>query len=137
MTRSGPLFLVEAVILLSLEMLACGNTQRQLTSISLSPATADAKSYPLGQVQFVATGHYNKAPVSAPLQPALWSVVLQSAQQGNVTISASGVAECGAGTVGSFSVVAYSPADPSLPDTNASLLNGNKAAVGTAQIMCP
>jgi len=136
MSRSRPLFLLSVAILLSMAMLACGSSQRQLTSIALTPATADAQSYPNGQVPFVATGHYNKAPMTAPLQP-VWTVYLLSGQQGNVTISSSGIAQCGAGVVGSFSVLAYAPADPSLPVTNASLLSAKKAAVGTAQIICP
>jgi hypothetical protein len=74
--------------------------------------------------------------MTAPLQP-VWTVYLHSDQLGDVTISTSGVAQCGAGVVGSFSVLAYVPSDPSLPVTNASLLSAKKAAVGTAQIICP
>lgn len=49
-----------AVVVLLLVALGCGSgsSSRQLQSMNISPATAN------GQVQFVATGHYNKAPLT-------------------------------------------------------------------------
>lgn len=45
------------------QTLGCGmSTPRMLQSVAVSPATADASDFPNGQVQFTATGIFNKAP---------------------------------------------------------------------------
>jgi hypothetical protein len=37
--------------------LACGNSTRQVQSVSVSPTAANAQDYPGGNIPFVATGH--------------------------------------------------------------------------------
>jgi hypothetical protein len=104
--------------------------------MTITPASANAQSYPNGQVQFSATGQYSKAPTSAALQPALWSVYLPNGSQGAPTITSAGLAQCGS-LAGTYAITAYALADPSIPNTSANLLNAKKAVVGTAQLTCP
>ena len=55
-----------ALAILVIEIVACGsnmNSSRYLQSITVTPATADAQG---GQVQFTATGTYNRPP--SPVQ---------------------------------------------------------------------
>lgn len=53
------------LILAAAITLACASSlqplsQHLLESVSVSPATADAKDYPDGQVPFTATGYFNR-----------------------------------------------------------------------------
>jgi hypothetical protein len=113
--------------------LNCGSSPRQLVSMNLTPATADAHSYPNGQVQFTATGTYNHAPLTGSVQPALWSIYKP---QATATINQNGVAQCGS-DVGNFSVLAYAIADPSISQTQQNLLHAKKVVLGTAVLICP
>ena len=47
-------------------MLGCGGS-RQLQSVSVMPAAADAQNFPGAQVAFAATGTFNKPPSPQPL----------------------------------------------------------------------
>jgi hypothetical protein len=105
-----------------------------MVSISLSPAAAAAHDYPNGEVQFSATGNYNQAPSTAPIQPAMWSVV--TPQNSAPTISQSGLAQCGA-AVGSFMVVAYAVTAPSIAQTNQNLIHANKVQLASQTLNCP
>ena len=80
----------------------CGNsTPRGLLSVTASPATADAKDFPNGQVQFVPTGTYNKAPTTVTPQPvSAWLV----SPNGIATINQSGLASCVAGQAGTVTI---------------------------------
>ncbi len=49
------------VLLSILAMAGCGSN-RQLQSVSLNPASADAKNFPNGQVSFIATGTFSSPP---------------------------------------------------------------------------
>lgn len=59
--------------------LACGGTpssqaDRSIQSITVRPTTADAQTFPGGQVQFTATGYYNTQPSPVtPLSENLWN----------------------------------------------------------------
>ena len=137
MSRSSAPLGLSALLLAGIGMLACGTTQRQMTSMVISPANADAQNFPNGQVQFSATGHYSKAPTTAPLQPALWGIFPSSGGKGGPTIDSTGIAQCGTGVAGNYMVLAYALADPSIPNTNANLIKAKKAVLGTAQLVCP
>jgi hypothetical protein len=130
--------------------LACGGSSRQIQSITVGPASADAQDYPNGQVAFVATGSYNAAPMSVSPLPANWAA--QSEQivngietfgpaNGAVLIDGSGVAQCTAGTSGTYAVIAWDLQDPTLKAGCGSETDfgepGCNAVQGTAQITCP
>ena len=80
----------------------CGSSSpRMLQTVTASPATADAKDFPNGQVQFVPTGTYNKAPIKVTPQPvSAWLV----SPSGLATVDQSGLARCSAGQVGTANV---------------------------------
>src|SRR5258708_7508211 len=112
MTRfvSGPptLFIFLAAILTS----GCGSS-RQLQSVNLSPPTADAKSFPGGQVTFAATGNFNKPPSPTPLtsNDVFWCAGLTAGScAGNInpgaTVDQNGVAQCLSAFVGTTYIMA-------------------------------
>ncbi len=121
-------------------ILSCGSSsQHQLQSIALSPASADAQQYPDGQVQFVITGYYNTAPLTAAPLPAKWGACYQSSPTTEISINGTGGAQCGAGAVGTYVIWANDP----LPDTgvyNCPSINAcGQGCVfsATAQLTCP
>ena len=88
MRYSSTLALCFACLFLTI---GCGSTPRTLQSVTVSPTLADAQDFPNGQVQFVATGHFNKAPTSVtPFQLSSWLV----SQAGIATIDQNGLASC-------------------------------------------
>ena len=136
MTRfsSGPVIAAIATLLLA----GCGSS-RQLQSVNLSPATADARSFPGGQVQFSATGSFNKPPSPTPLTSAdvTWCVGSGTGQcDGNIaqgaTIDQNGVAQCGSGFVGTVTILAGTAGTPVLPDQGQPL-----KIFGSATLTCP
>ncbi len=118
--------------------LSCGaassnmNSNRQLQSITLSPATADGQT----PVQFIATGHYNAAPYTVTPQPAVWAACLQGAPTTAVSVTDAGVAQCA--EVGGGAAVVYSIAASDMTNCNVSTAcGGGCTIVGTAQLACP
>ncbi|HEV2468446.1 MAG TPA: hypothetical protein VGS78_04580 [Candidatus Sulfotelmatobacter sp.] len=126
------------LILGELALLGCGSS-RQLKSITVSPATADAKSFPNGQVPFTATGTYSKPPSPSPLtsNDVQWCVGSSSgACDGNIfpgaTVDSNGVAQCGGVFTGTAFVLAGTEASVKNPD------GGQQFKIfGSAQITCP
>jgi hypothetical protein len=118
-----------AVSLLLFLAAGCGsNDQRQLQSITLT-------STPSGdQVQFVATGHYSKAPTKVSPLPVLWAVYLTGGQAGP-SITQNGLAQCAAGVPGTFWVLVWAPSDPNIPISQ--LNNAKKVVVAQATMNCP
>jgi len=120
--------------------LACGSSPRILQSVSLSPPTADAQGSP---VQFTATGYYNEPP--SPVKPltATWGACYQNQPTPEVSVSASGLAQCAAGVAGTFTVWAFAPsgqkpcAAPALVPVNECGGSGSCNVTGTAQLTCP
>lgn len=89
-------------------LLSCGapaSPARQLLSVTIAPASADAKDNPNGQVQFVATGHYNTAPYTVTPLSADWGISQFPAQLGTVTQN--GLAACNKGASGTSMVEAW------------------------------
>jgi hypothetical protein len=91
----------------------CGSTSTgpnmtgQLESIILCPATVDAKSYPGGQVQFVATGQYSTPPSPVtPIKPWIWGACSDNVPTTAVSVTSSGVASCLEGASGTYTVFA-------------------------------
>jgi hypothetical protein len=138
MTRcgSGPATL--SVLLAAILTSGCGSS-RQLQSVSLSPATADAQNYSHGQVPFTATGTFSKQPSPSPLtsKDELWCVGLSAGQcAGNVTpgatVDQNGVAQCGPAFLGTTHIVAGTAGTAMNPDGGQPL-----KIFGTAQLTCP
>ena len=104
-----PVSLLALILVGSLVALSCGaQNQNQLQSMSVSPTAADAKDYPNEQVPFTATGYYtNSRPVTP--QPATWVACQSGAAVTDVTVSATGVAQCGTGASGTYAIDAWNP----------------------------
>jgi len=92
----SPIFLVQA----------CGapstSTERKLVSITVSPTSATASGAAGGQVQFVATGHYNTEPYTVTPLDAKWGACPNVA-----TVTQTGLATCAEGASGTTSVAAW------------------------------
>lgn len=78
-------------------------------SVGVCPATADAKDFLDGQVQFIATAYYLNQPPVTPLTNATWGACYQNAPTDEVTISNKGLAQCASGASGAYSVFASVP----------------------------
>ena len=122
-------------------ILSCGaGSVRQVQSITLSPATADAQDYRNGQVQFTATGHYNAAPYTVTPQSATWGVCYQSAPTSEVSVTTSGLAQCASGAVGTYTVWANDPAPLPSGIYNCPAMTacgGGCTIQANAQLTCP
>ena len=108
---------------------------RQLESIMVSPASADAKNSN-GMVQFSAMGTFNMAPISATPQ-VRWSIGNPFSGQPvplGVSIDANGLAMC-SGFNGMVQIMATAPADPNMPLSQMSTMTMNVS--GMAQLTCP
>jgi hypothetical protein len=116
----------------------CG-TSRQLQSVTLSPASADAQNFAQGQVQFTATGTFNQkpSPVQLGSQDVSWCVGASSGQcAGNIFTGAivdqNGVARCQAGFAGTATILAGQGKPAAIPDQGSQL-----KVFGAAQLSCP
>jgi hypothetical protein len=146
MSRSGHFLSIIALSLAACVSLACGNSQHQIQSLTLSPSSADAQNYPNGQVPFIATGTYNTPPLTvAPLQ-ANWGA--ETEQNGfftgsttAVSVNSSGLAQCTVGASGTYAIGAWVLIDPHARYSCASMgafgQPGCNSVLGTAQITCP
>ncbi len=150
MSRSPFCLLIVWLALAVCITLSCGGGSRQLQSITLSPASADARNYPQGQVAFVATGHYNSSPATVTPLQANWAGISEFTVNGMLTygpvtdaisVDSSGVAHCAAGTSGTYAIVAWDLQDPALKVGCASMTDfgepGCNAAQAFAQLTCP
>jgi hypothetical protein len=125
-----------AATLLILGMVGCG--ENKLTSVTVSPAVADAKDFPGGQVQFTATGTFVVSPKPVPLKNIRWCIgrvdgwcngFIMSA----ASIDGNGRAQCLPGATGTVTVLAgQGIVGNMMPD------QGYKLRVfGSAQLTCP
>jgi hypothetical protein len=138
MTRSSFLSAAVALLTIALASTGCGSS-RTLQSVTLTPASADAKNYPNGQVRLVATGTFSKPPSPSPLTSSdvLWCAGAAGACAGNimpnVTVDQNGVAQCRPGFVGTATVLAGTKSTAmTMPDGGPQL-----KVFGAAQISCP
>jgi hypothetical protein len=139
MSRS--VFLSTGFLMLSaaLVLVGCG-MDRQLKSVTLSPASADAKSFANGQVPFAANGAFSKPPSPVPLtsKDVVWCVGNSTgACAGNIDLGAivdgNGVAQCNSGFVGTATILAGTVLSASMNPDGGSQLK----VFGTAQLTCP
>ena len=74
MTYRKALISATVLTLLASLLIACAssnpNNFRYLISIAVTPTTADAQTFPNGQVQFTATGTFNQPPITGPVSSA-------------------------------------------------------------------
>jgi hypothetical protein len=119
-----------------LGMLGCGGGG--LSSVSLSPAVADAQNFPNGQVQFTAMGTYGGSSKMVPLTKVTWCVGSATGGcNGNIAAAAfvdsNGVAHCNNLAAGTVTIVAGTGGQPPpIPDEGYQL-----KVYGTAQLTCP
>jgi len=124
---------------------ACGNN-RKLQSVSVTPVAADAKSFPQGQVPFVATGTFSKPPSPAQLtsNEVLWcyggltnvASPTPGLCAGDIaqfaTVDLNGVAQCSPSFQGTVYILAGTASGPALPDVGPQL-----KIFGSAELTCP
>lgn len=138
MTRFGSCLACAVLIPAMLGSLSCGSS-RQLQSITLMPAGADARNFPSGRVQFTAIGTYNKPPTPVKLTSAdvSWCGGDSSGVcAGNIivgaTVDQNGVAQCVSSFTGMATILAGQGPPPTNPDGGRPL-----KIFGSAQLTCP
>lgn len=139
MTRSATWFVGPLVMCAAFVASGCGSS-RQLQSVTLTPASADAQSFSGGQVRFAASGTFSKPPSPVQLtgKDVQWCVGTSTgACVGNIDPGASvdqnGLAQCNAGFVGTANILAGNVASmPMNPDGGAQL-----KTFGAAKLTCP
>ena len=117
------------ISVVALTLAGCGNSH--VSSVTVTPATADAKNFPGGHVQFTATGK----PV--PLTNAHWCIGSATGFcNGNIasaaTVDGNGLASCTAGLSGTSIILAGTTNSMGMPDQG-----GQLAIFGTAKLTCP
>jgi len=137
-----PSIVLASILAGALGLLSCGASQgpTQLQSMSVSPATADAENYPDGQVPFTATGYYENPTHTVTPQSATWVACQGGAPVTDVTVSSTGVAQCGAGASGTFLIDAWNPHGPGVYNCPALSVCGavpQCAIQASAQLTCP
>jgi len=145
MSRHGFFVWIVSPGLVACIMLGCGS--RQIQSLTVSPASADAQNYPGGKVPFVATGHYNMGPTTVTPLQANWSVLSEQVLNGvktllpttDVSVDTNGVAQCAAGASGTYAVGAWVETNPSGAVCQVIGPFGApcNSVLGTAQLTCP
>ena len=140
MKHYGPQFFFVFLVLAGAITFACGTSPgRLLESVTLTPMQADAQDYPGGLVQFTATGVYTKSP--SPVSPlsATWGTCDAS---GNLTtqvsVSASGLAQCAPGAAGIYEVWAFDELNLKATCNVVTACGGGCGRVtGAAVLTCP
>jgi hypothetical protein len=124
--------------LAALAMAGCGAGNRELQSLSVSPATASANGSP---VQFTATGYWSASPTTVTPMTANWGAcTTDNVPTTDVTVSSAGAATCASGAKGTYDVFAW---DPQYGATGAQCNAVTACGPGcgrvaaTAQITCP
>ena len=124
------------VALVALVLAGCGNSK--LTSVTVTPATADAQNFPNGQVQFTAMGTFSDSSKPVPLTTVTWCVGSSNGMcNGNIAspaiIESNGLARCSAVLNGTATVLAGTGNSMmGMPDTGEQL-----RVFGTAKLTCP
>ena len=113
MSRFGSWLLFFLLPLPTLGIVGCGSS-RQLQSVTLSPASADAQNFPNGQVSFTATGTFSKKP---------------SPQ----TLTSKGLAQCLPGFTGTVTILAGTESSSMMNPDGGSQLK----IFGGAELTCP
>lgn len=130
-----------AAIALAATLVSCAKSNsdlgRVLLSISVTPAVADASTFPNGQVTFTATGTFNLSPSPAPIPAAVpysGEILVSNPTNPPGTIAtvistgnSTATVQCAPGASGSVPIVA-----------SASANNGTAITItGSATLTCP
>jgi hypothetical protein len=154
MTKSPALLALASLflILFGLGIAGCGgsgmmngNNTRQLQSLTVTPASADARNFPSGQVQFTAMGMFNMAPMTMMSPPVRWSIgspfatqpmpmSMSAGMSPAASVDSNGLAQCN-GFTGIATIQATAPADPSMPLSQMGMMTRTVAGMG--QLTCP
>jgi hypothetical protein len=137
MNRPVPVMVLTLLVLATAIVVACGSSSRMLQSITMNPQAADANGSP---VPFIATGNYDAPPRQVTPQPATWGACMQNIPTNDVSVTANGMAQCGPGAVGTYTVFAYvNLGSGSCKQTGPVSQCGVGPCVvtGTAQLTCP
>jgi len=115
-----------------------GNGNRELESLSISPAKATANGSP---VQFTATGYWSMTPTEVTPQSAIWGACTGAeVPTSDVTVSTTGQAACASGATGTYMVFAWDPQyGYTGPECTAITACGNGCGrvATTASLTCP
>jgi len=128
------------LLVIAAVMLACGGLNHSLyKSVTVSPANADAKNYPNGQVQFTATGTEINGTQVKPLA-SFWTsgppwVPVSADPLTGIQLDQTGLVSCGTAAPGSFMIVATVPIDPSVPVSKITATTPQVS--GAAVLTCP
>ena len=128
------LFLALSIAVVS--AVSCGGSmspmtqQRFVQSVTVTPSAADAAKSHSGMVQFMATGNFNMAPMTAPIS-VQWFLGMPGSPQmpAGVSIDMNGMAQC-SGFIGMVPITAAFAGNPDVHGTAAQVF-------GTAQLTCP
>ncbi len=140
MEKLGFMLSVLTLVLAASLALSCGASQQsRLQSITLSPANADAQSFPDGEVPFTATGNYVDPTHTVTPQPANWVACQKGLPTTDASVTSAGVARCATGAVGTYSINAWDiSTGPGTYNCSAiTACGGGCTVVGTAQLICP
>jgi hypothetical protein len=116
--------------------LSCGSSGG-LNSITVTPASADAKNSSNGQVQFTAVGTYAGSGQSVPVKALWWNSepwFIGPTPANGINIDENGVATC-TDLPGTFTVWATAPRNQSIPPSQ--MKQSTPQLTETAQMTCP
>jgi hypothetical protein len=114
------------------------NPSGLLQSVTLCPAAADAQNFPDGEVHFIATGYYSTLPSPVTPLTATWGACYQDNPTNGISVSKNGLAQCAAGSVGTYTVWANAPSGQTVcPAFGTACGGGGCQVTGTAQLTCP
>jgi hypothetical protein len=138
-SRFGSWLLFLLLPLTTLGIVGCGSS-RQLQSVTLSPAWADAQNFPSGQVSFTATGTFSKKPSPLKLtsKDVTWCAGSSSGMcVGNInpgiTVDQNGLAQCVPGFAGTVTILAGAESSSMMNPDGGSQLK----IFGAAHLTCP
>ncbi len=135
------ILLSAALLYICLMANSCGSSSTpQLQSIMITPNSANAPSN--GSVQFAATGVYsNGSQKPLPSSSVSWcasaspGVCIGNTAKPGVTVSATGLAQCEAGSVGTWTIDVNSP--PTSESSQPGGEVGEPITFGSATLTCP
>ncbi|MGB6132604.1 MAG: hypothetical protein WBG54_12555 [Acidobacteriaceae bacterium] len=131
-----PLRLAWVLAAAALAMAGCATGNRELESLSITPATANSSS-----VQFTATGHWSQSPTTVTPEPATWGACTTGGvPTTDVTVSSTGLAACASGAKGTYNVFAWDPqygATGAMCDWVTACGPGCGRVSATVQLTCP
>lgn len=109
-----PVLAAPSFSFLLLVMLACGSSNRQLQSLTITPTGAIEGN--MIQLRFVAAGTFNASPTTVNPLPVSWYVVPQEAEDVNLSYNLTSQPFSLMCQTGS-SVIALAPTDPNAPSS--------------------